>query len=136
MINILSENNSLEKVLEFWLNKTNSSQFEVQKNKILLAIMSLITLNPQHQNPTITKNIKFLLDSLICFVKEKYNDFEDNMEEVSEKTNFELEDEENHKNNEVRIIICRLIFYLNSIIILISFILCSSIFYFLLFFNL
>ena len=101
MINILCENNALEKILEFWLNKTNSSQFEVQKNKILLAIMSLITLNPQHQNPTITKNIKFLIDNLISMVKEKYDDFDDNMEEVSEKTNFELEDEENNKNNEV-----------------------------------
>lgn len=101
MINILSENNALEKILEFWLNKINSSQFEVQKNKLLLAIMSLITLNPQHQNPIIAKNIKFLIDNLISLVKEKYDDFEDNMEEVSEKTNFELEDEENHKNNEV-----------------------------------
>jgi len=101
MLNILSENNALEKVFEFWLNKANSSQFEVQKNKTLLSIMSLITLNPQHQNPIINKNIKILIDNLISLVKEKYDDFEDNMEEVSEKTNFELEDEETQKINEV-----------------------------------
>lgn len=101
MINILSENNCLEKVLDFWLNKNNCSQFEVQKNKTLLAIISLITLNPEHQNPIITKNIKYLIDNLIILVKEKYDDFEDHMEEISEKTNFELEDDENHKHNEV-----------------------------------
>ena len=101
MINILSDNNVLEKVLEFWLNKNNSSQFEVQKNKTLLAIISLITINPQNQHATIAKNMKFLIDNLISLVKEKYDDFEDNLEEVSEKTNFELEDEENNKNNEV-----------------------------------
>lgn len=101
MINILSENNALDKVLEFWLNKTNSSQFEVQKNKTLIAIMSLITLNPEHQNQVIIKSTKIIIDSLISLVKEKYDDFDDNLEEVSEKTNFELEDEENNKNNEV-----------------------------------
>jgi hypothetical protein len=101
MLNILSENNASEKVFEFWLNKANSSQFEVQKNKTLLSIMSLITLNPQLQIPIINKNIKILIDNLISLVKEKYDDFEDNMEEVSEKTNFELEDEETQKINEV-----------------------------------
>lgn len=63
--------------------------------------MSLITLSPDHQNPIIAKNIKFLIENLIGLIKEKYDDFEDNLEEASEKTNFELEDGENHKTNEV-----------------------------------
>jgi len=102
MINILTENDILEKVLEFWLNKNCSSLYEVQKNKSLLAIISLITINPQHQHLVIKTKMNFLLDNLINLVKEKYDDFEDNLEEVSEKTNFELDDEENNKNNEVK----------------------------------
>ncbi len=101
MISILSENKSMDIVLEFWLNKNNFSLFEVQKNKTLLAIISLITLNPENQNPNISKNIKFLIDNLIILIKEKYDDFEDHLEEISEKTNFELEEEENQKLNYV-----------------------------------
>lgn len=102
MINILAENKLLEKVLDFWISKNNFSQYEVHKNKTLIAIVSIITLNPKDQHPLISMNMKLLLDSLIYLVRDKYEDFDDILEEIhSEKTNFEVEDEEIHHKNSV-----------------------------------
>ena len=98
MIKILDENKVLNKVLDFWISKNNSTQYEVHKNKSLIAIISLLIINPKEQHELISKNIKIILDNLIILVKEKYEDINDNIEEMhSEKTNFELDEEEKTK---------------------------------------
>ena len=50
MIKILDENKVLNKVLDFWISKNNSTQYEVHKNKSLIAIISLLIINPKEQH--------------------------------------------------------------------------------------
>lgn len=73
-------------------------QYEVNKNKTLIAIMNTLSVNPDEQNPFILKNLKLLVDNLIIIIKDKYSEYEDVMEnDQSEKTNFDLEDDEKSK---------------------------------------
>ena len=81
-------------------------QYEVNKNKTLIAIVNTLSVNPDEQNPLILKNLKLLIDNLIILVKDKYSEYEDILEnDQSEKTNFDLTDDEKSK---VEVIFIRL----------------------------
>ena len=73
-------------------------QYEVNKNKTLIAIIKTLSVHPDEQNPFIIKNLKLLVDNLIILVKDKYSEYEDVLgTDHSEKTNFDLTDDEKSK---------------------------------------
>ncbi len=88
----------MEELLNFWLAKNSYKQYENNKNKTLIAIVKILSINPNEQNAFIIKNFKLLIDNLIKIVKDKYSEYEDVLEnDQSEKTNFELTDDEKSK---------------------------------------
>ena len=97
-ISLFVENGLLEQLLEFWLAKNSFMQYEVNKNKTLIAIVNILSVNPDEQSPLIIKNLKLLVDNLIIIVKDKYSEYEEILEgDQSEKTNFDLEEDEKSK---------------------------------------
>lgn len=82
-------------------------QYEINKNKTLIAILNILSVNPNEQTPLITNNLKLFIDNLVIIVMDKYSEYEDILEgDQSEKTNFDLEDDEKSKKDIVKIFIC------------------------------
>lgn len=97
-MSLFAENSLIEDLLEFWLAKNSFMQYEINKNKTLIAILNILSVNPMEQNPLITNNLKLFIDNLIMIIEDKYSEYEDILEgDQSEKTNFDLDSEEKSK---------------------------------------
>lgn len=94
---VLEAKHFVEEIFNFWLPKLDSLNFQNQKNKSLMAFVSILSINPANQNQTVKANINHIINSMISLTKiykTKSNNANKDKNDNSDEEE-EIDDEEN-----------------------------------------
>ncbi len=100
----MEANNFVEEVFNFWIPKLDKLNFSSQKNKSLMAFISIMCIDPQIQNQKVKANFNHLVNGLLGLVKQYKNKSSDKNQDKQGENEEDECDEENENKFNVKII--------------------------------
>lgn len=87
--------------MNFWVSNLEKQNLHVLINKNIMALVAILSVNPNNQNEKIKENFNYIIEKLIALVKKskKKTKKEINPEDLLEEED-ELEDGEDEENDD------------------------------------
>jgi hypothetical protein len=104
---ILTSINKFDVVLNFWINNIKKQELHMLISKSIMAIISILCVNPGNQNEKIKENFKYIIDILLSLIKKvkKKTKKDINPEDLlDEEEEFEDDEEKDDKFAKVNLI--------------------------------